>query len=222
MSDSARASIISRGIRIRWRARRCGWRATSPAPFRLVVHQVDHGEPRRDLGARCALQAVVDLVLQQLGGLVEQVDRYQPVGEPADHLVAAAANRSQIAKVVEQAQRFDRRQLIALPARNRPSKVFAASALMWRVIYEVGNAVSAIAHDVEGVAVAVFLGVEPRQKLQRLGFGVVAAPGVVSISRSMMTSALLSLAERIAQHDLAQPALRRRRPHPKPRQSDRQ
>ena len=31
-------------------------------------------------------------------------------------------------------------------------------------------------HDVEGVAIAAFLGVEPRQQLQRLDLGLVAAP----------------------------------------------
>ncbi len=49
-----------------------------------MVHQIDHGEPRRHLRARRALQAVVDLVLQQLGALVEQIDRDQPLGELAD------------------------------------------------------------------------------------------------------------------------------------------
>ena len=32
------------------------------------------------------------------------------------------------------------------------------------------------AHDVECVAVAAFFGIEPRQDLQRLDFGFVAAP----------------------------------------------
>ncbi len=42
---------------------------------RLAVGQVDHGKARRDLRARGALQPLVDLVLQQFGGLIEQVDR---------------------------------------------------------------------------------------------------------------------------------------------------
>ena len=83
-------------------------------PVRLVVEQIDHREPGRDLRARGALQAVVDLVLQQLGRLVEQIDRDQPVGEPADHLVAAPADRRQLAEIVEQAERLDRRQRVAL------------------------------------------------------------------------------------------------------------
>ena len=51
----------------------------------LAVGEIDHGELRRDLRARRAFEALVDLVLQELGGLVEQIDRHQPVGQPADH-----------------------------------------------------------------------------------------------------------------------------------------
>jgi hypothetical protein len=76
---------------------------------RLVVHQIDHREPRRHLRARGALQAVVDLVLQKLGALVEQIDRDQPLGELADHLVAAPSDRGELAEIVEQAERIDRR-----------------------------------------------------------------------------------------------------------------
>ena len=86
---------------------------------RLVVHQIDHREPRRDLGPRHALEAVVDLVLQEIRRLVEQVHRHQPLRELADHLVAAPADRRQFAVVVEQAQRIDRRQRIALAGQEQ-------------------------------------------------------------------------------------------------------
>ena len=66
-------------------------------PVRLAVGQIDHREPCRDLRARRALQPLVDLVLQEFGGLVEQIDRDQPVGEATDHLVAAPADRRQFA-----------------------------------------------------------------------------------------------------------------------------
>ena len=68
---------------------------------RLAVGQIDHGEPRRDLRARRALEPMVDLVLQEFGGLIEQVDRDQPIRQPADHLVAAPADRRQFAVFVE-------------------------------------------------------------------------------------------------------------------------
>src|SRR6185437_1911259 len=54
---------------------------------RLAVGQVNHRQAGCDLRPRRALEAVIDLVLQELGGLIEQVDRDQPVGETADHLV---------------------------------------------------------------------------------------------------------------------------------------
>ena len=61
---------------------------------------------------------MVDLVLQELGSLVEQIDRDQPVGEPADHLVAAPADRRQLAEFIEHAERIDRRQVVALGAQE--------------------------------------------------------------------------------------------------------
>jgi hypothetical protein len=59
---------------------------------------------------------VIDLVLQQFARLIEQIDADQPVRQPPDHLVTAAADRCQIAKLVEHRQRFDRRKLVALGA----------------------------------------------------------------------------------------------------------
>ena len=57
--------------------------------IRLAVGEVRHGEARRHLGARRSLQAVIDLVLQEFAGLIEQIGREQPISEPADHFVAA-------------------------------------------------------------------------------------------------------------------------------------
>ena len=68
------------------------------------------------------------------------------------------------------------------------------------------------AHDVERVAVMVVLGVKPRQGLQRLDLGLVAAPGGGENLQFADEVGLLGFAERIAKRDLAKPALRRRRP----------
>ena len=178
-SDSARASISSR-----WYAHLVGEIGGAGRPqrglrlVRLAVHQIDHRKPRGDLRARGALQPVVDLVLQQLGRLVEQIDRNQPVGEPPDHLVAAPADRGQVAEIVEQAERIDRRQRIGLAGEEQrcrrswpPRRGCCASSS------EFGMRGERDAHDVEGVAVAALLGVEPREQLQRLDLGLVAAPG---------------------------------------------
>jgi hypothetical protein len=87
--------------------------------IRLAVGQIDHGQARRDLRARRALQPLVDLVLQQFAGLIEQVDRDQPVGEAADHLVAAPPDRRQFAIFVEHPERIDRRKIVALRAEKQ-------------------------------------------------------------------------------------------------------
>ena len=145
--------------------------------IRLARHQIDDREPHRDLRARRALQAIVDLMLQQLGRLIEQVDRHQPVGELADHLVAAPADRRQIAEIVEQAERVDRRHRVALAAEkqrlecDRGLVLDAPRHLGMRIDDERG------AHHLERVAIALLLGVEAPEQLQRLGLGLVAAPG---------------------------------------------
>ncbi len=88
----------------------------------LAAGQIDHGQARRHLRARRALQPVIDLVLQQLGGLIEQIDRDQPVGEPADHLVAAPPDRRQFAIVVKHPERVDRRKIVTLRRRERAAR----------------------------------------------------------------------------------------------------
>ncbi len=89
---------------------------------RLAVGQVDHGKPCGDLRARRTLQPLVDLILQQLAGLIEQVDRDQPVGEPADHFVAAPPDRRQLAIFIEHPERVDRRQVVALRTEDRAAQ----------------------------------------------------------------------------------------------------
>ena len=90
--------------------------------IRLAVGQIDHREPRGDLRARGALQPLVDLVLQQFAGLVEQIDRDQPVRKTADHLVAAPADRRQFTILVEHPERIDRRKVVALRAEKELGK----------------------------------------------------------------------------------------------------
>jgi len=65
---------------------------------------------------------------------------------------------------------------------------------------------------VERVAVLVGVGVKPRERLQRLDLGLVAAPGGGENLEFADEVRLLGFTERIAKRDLAKPALRRRRP----------
>ena len=88
----------------------------------LAVGEIDHREAGCDLRPRRAFEALVDLVLQELGGLVEQIDRNEALGEPADHLVAAPADRRQLAELEEHAERVDRRQIVALRASGRSAR----------------------------------------------------------------------------------------------------
>src|SRR5207245_7811094 len=58
-------------------------------------------------------------MLEEIGGLLEQIDRYKTIGEPPDHLVAAPPDRGQIPEVVEHGERIDRRQRVALPGQEQ-------------------------------------------------------------------------------------------------------
>ena len=112
--------------------------------IRLAVHQVDHRQPCGDLRARRALQPVIDLVLQKFAGLVEQVDRDQPVGQPADHFVAAPPDRRQLAIFIEQRQRIDRRQIVALRAEKELREQRRGLVLRAREISELGCSLVAV------------------------------------------------------------------------------
>ena len=70
------------------------------------------------------------------------------------------------------------------------------------------------AHDVERVAVATILGVEPRQELQRLDLGLVAAPDRGQRLEIGDGVGALEVAAPVLQTDLAQPPLRGRGPVP--------
>ena len=126
--------------------RPCGSRAASPAPGRACGSSDRSPASRVATCARAApCRRWSTWCCKQLGGLIEQVDRDQPVGQPADHLVAAPADRGQVAEIVEQAERVDRRTA------HRPCRPgtgcrrsSAASSWMPRVISEFGCAVSAI------------------------------------------------------------------------------
>ena len=108
--------------------------------------------------------------------MVEQVDRDQTIGHAPDHLVATPADRGELAVVVEQAERLDRGHRVDLAVEKQRVEhrggivLDPARGLGSRMRGESG------AHDVEGVAITVFLGVKPLEELQRLDLGRIAAP----------------------------------------------
>ena len=71
------------------------------------------------------------------------------------------------------------------------------------------------AHDIERVAIAAVGGVEPRQHLQRLDLGLVAAPDGGERLQLRNDVVALEIADRVAQQGLAQLALRRGAPVPR-------
>ncbi len=123
--------------------------------------------------ARGALQPAINLILQQLGRLIEQVHGCQPVRKPADHLVAAAAYRSEFAEVVEQRERVDCRKRIDLAGEKQRVERRRRLALNSTGHVGIRMCRHGVAYD---VAVAAFFGVEPRQDFQRSDLGFIAAP----------------------------------------------
>ena len=72
-------------------ARQIGYARTAERRYRAVglpIGEIHHRQSRRDLCTSRAFQALINLVLQKLGGLIEQVDPHQPIGEPAETTAA--------------------------------------------------------------------------------------------------------------------------------------
>ena len=146
-------------------------------PVRLAVAQVDHGKARRHLRAGGALQPLVDLVLQQFGGLVEQVDGGQPVRQPPDHFVAAPADRRQFAKLVEHRERVDRLHVVALRAEKELGEQRGRRILALPRQFGIGLHPRRGLGRGQRVGIAAGFGVDLGQHVQRLQLDRVAAPG---------------------------------------------
>src|SRR6185312_15345493 len=105
----------------------------------------------------------------------EQIDRDEPVGEFADHLVAAAADRGQLAIVVKQAERLDGRHRVALALQEQA--VEAGRGLVLDLARDVGVRMrqQRRLHDVEGVAEAALERVEMRQTVVRVSSAAITS-----------------------------------------------
>ncbi len=176
--------------------------------IRLAVHQIDGREAGGDLRPRGALQPVVDLMLQELGRLIEQIDSDQPVGEPPDHLVAAPADRGEVAEIIEQRERVDRRQPIALAGEEQVVECRGGLVLNAPRRFGIGMRGERGAHHLEGIPEAAFRGVEMREHGERLDLGLVAAPDRGQGLERADGLAARHLAERTLQRKCPQPPLR--------------
>ena len=111
-------------------------------------------------------------MLQKFGRLIEQVNRDEPVCQTPDHLVTLATDRRHFAKIVEQAERFDRRHPLAPVTEEQ--RIEGRSGIVLdraRPYSELGCTLHRRAHDVEGVAIAPFFRVEAASELEAFDFG---------------------------------------------------
>ncbi len=161
---------FARQIRNPRRAKRCD------GAVRLAIGQIDHGKARCDLRARSTLQPLVDLILQEFAGLVEQIDRDQPIGEMPDHLVAAPPDRRQFAVFIKHPERLDRRQIVALRAEKELLEQGRRRVLAGPRNFCIGLQLGRGLGCREGFAIAAGIGIDPRQHFQRLHLDHVAAP----------------------------------------------
>ena len=90
VSDNARASSNPLAAHLVGQIGGTGGAQRRQRAIGFAVHQIDHRQPRRHLRPRGALQPVVDLVLQQIRGLIEQVD---PTSRSASRRIISSPRR---------------------------------------------------------------------------------------------------------------------------------
>jgi hypothetical protein len=103
-SERARLEQCALMVDVVWKARNAGRTKGFQRILRLVIHQFDHGEARRDLGACDTVQALGYLVIQKLCCGPEQIDSDQPFHHAPDHFVAIGTDRGEIDEIVKQRQ----------------------------------------------------------------------------------------------------------------------
>jgi hypothetical protein len=106
---------------------------------RLAAHQPDRREPGRDGRPRRAGQALVDLVLEEIGRLVEQVEFDEAVCEAPDDLVPAPTDGRQLLEVEVERQGLDAGELAAFGAQQQLLQELARILLQRRVAGCFGN-----------------------------------------------------------------------------------
>jgi hypothetical protein len=153
----------------------------------LAVHQVDQRQVGGDLGARHPVQAVFGLVLQQLGGVVQQVDGDQPLRQAPDHHVPVIAHGRQLTEVVEQGQGLHRLHAVRPAVQEQLAEDVGGLVVQGDGDGRVGQAGARGPHHRERLAVAAVGEIELAEGADDLELGVVAAPapaqGLVGLDR---------------------------------------
>ncbi|CEG07422.1 hypothetical protein BN961_00812 [Afipia felis] len=155
---------------------------------------------------------MIDLILQKLARLIEQVDRHEAIREPADHLVTPTADRREVAILVEQAERLDRRQAVALVAQEQLREQRRCLILHLAGDFRIGPQPCRGHRRRERLGIAILFGIEMREHLQILNLGLVAAPQHGQRFEIVQRRVRLDLVVSLQERDLVQRRLRRRRP----------
>ncbi len=144
--------------------------------LRLVIHQIDHGQTRRHLRARHAVETFGHLIIQKLFGRVEQIDGYEPIGHAPDHLIAFGADGRQLDEIVEKAERLDRRDGVGFALQEQVHEGRAHVVLRRAGEFLVGEILAGDAQHIEALAPAFLFEIERAKPTQRAQLEFVAAP----------------------------------------------
>jgi hypothetical protein len=92
--------------------------------IRALVPEIDGRKIDGDRRLARAVNAIVDLVLQELRGRLEKVEGDEALCQLADHLVAVGPDRNQpVCEFVEQSQRLDGIEAVGLPNQEKPAEI---------------------------------------------------------------------------------------------------
>ncbi|GJE45251.1 hypothetical protein AEGHOMDF_4445 [Methylobacterium soli] len=175
---------------------------------RLGIHQADRREPGRHAGAGGAREAVIDLMLEQLGRRIEEVELDQPIREAAHDLVAPPADRREFLEIEVERHGLDPRESAAALAQEQVVeqrlRLRVQGAARRRVR---GARVGAPGHQ-EGIAPAAGLGVEPRQPGHDAVLGLAPAPGEEEALQAIHGLGRRELARAVAEQGAPQGRLR--------------
>ena len=144
--------------------------------LRLVIHQIDGGQPGGDLRLGNAVQALVHLIGEQACRGAQQVHRHQPVRHAADHFIAVRPDRGQVDIVIEQRQGIHRLQLVGAALEIEFGEGGAHLVLCHARGVLADEILGCHPQGLEAFAVLAAPEIQRRQLAQGLHFQLIAAP----------------------------------------------